>query len=53
MTPGWSQTPLRSTNEGLMFFARVGRARTKVSWPSSSSAERIWRATTPCPRLNQ
>ena len=34
-------------NEGLMLAALVGRASTKVLWPSSSSAERSWRATTP------
>ena len=49
VTFGWSQTPEWSMNAGRMFFARVGRASTNVSWPSSSSAERIWRATTAWP----
>ena len=52
MTPGWSQTSSRSSAPGRGPRSFFGRARTKVSWPSSSSAERSWRPTTGWPRLN-
>ena len=51
--PGWSQTSSRSSAPGRGPRSFFGRASTKVSCPSESSAERSWRATTPCPRLNQ
>ena len=52
MTPGWSQTSSRSSAPGRGPRSFFGRASTKVSWPSSSSAERSWRPTTGWPRLN-
>ena len=52
MTPGWSQTSSRSSAPGRGPRSFFGRARTKVSCPSSSSAERVWRPTTGWPRLN-
>ena len=51
VTPGWSQTG-SATRSCCARGPLPCFASTKVSWPSSSSAERIWRVTTACPLAN-
>ena len=54
MTPSAAPRRRRSRAScGIGKLSLVGRPRMNVSWPSWSRAERSWRATTPCPRLNQ
>ena len=51
VTPGCSQTG-SATRSCCARGPLPSFASTKVSWPSSSSAERIWRETTAWPLAN-